>query len=296
MNEPVENPPSKLSAELSRLYANTPRDEPPAALDDAILARARREVGEGPSGIVAPASQPKRQNWGPPLALAAVVVLSVSLVLTMEHERPEGVYVPRTSNPGSSSAPAKQTPPESGTTDQRATSPTAAQPRANETEPPRARNAAPPGETSASKPVVPQDMPAARRAEPFPASPVPSRQAIPAETAQPNAGAGVLAPQTERRDAIPPASAPAAPLPAPAYAPAPVATPPASMKAQSARSATTQDNAVVPGPSDDSPQAWIARLDELKKQGRTREFRDSLAEFRKRYPAYPIPESLTAPE
>jgi hypothetical protein len=68
------------------------------------------------------------------------------------------------------------------------------------------------------------------------------------------------------------------------------------MRAQSARSAAAQDNAAVPNSSDDSPQVWIARLAELKKQGRSREFRDSLAEFRKRYPSYPIPESLTAPE
>jgi len=40
-----------------------------------------------------------------------------------------------------------------------------------------------------------------------------------------------------------------------------------------------------------SPQAWLERIAELRKQGRTREADESLAEFRKRYPDYKIPES-----
>ena len=39
-----------------------------------------------------------------------------------------------------------------------------------------------------------------------------------------------------------------------------------------------------------SPQAWLERIAELRKQGRTREAEESLAEFRKRYPDYRIPE------
>ena len=46
----------------------------------------------------------------------------------------------------------------------------------------------------------------------------------------------------------------------------------------------------------DSPQAWLARLAELKRQGRSRELRDALAEFKKRYPSYPVPAGLEAPE
>jgi len=41
-----------------------------------------------------------------------------------------------------------------------------------------------------------------------------------------------------------------------------------------------------------TPEAWLARIAELRKQGRTREADESLAEFRKRYPDYKIPESL----
>lgn len=41
-----------------------------------------------------------------------------------------------------------------------------------------------------------------------------------------------------------------------------------------------------------TPEAWLARIAELRKQGRTREADESLAEFKKRYPDYRIPEPL----
>lgn len=40
-----------------------------------------------------------------------------------------------------------------------------------------------------------------------------------------------------------------------------------------------------------TPEAWLARIADLRKQGRTREADESLAEFKKRYPDYKIPES-----
>ena len=40
-----------------------------------------------------------------------------------------------------------------------------------------------------------------------------------------------------------------------------------------------------------TPEVWLARIAELRKEGRTREADESLAEFRKRYPDYKIPES-----
>lgn len=41
-----------------------------------------------------------------------------------------------------------------------------------------------------------------------------------------------------------------------------------------------------------TPRAWLARIAELRKEGRRREADESLAEFRKRYPDYRIPEPL----
>lgn len=42
-----------------------------------------------------------------------------------------------------------------------------------------------------------------------------------------------------------------------------------------------------------TPEAWLERIAELKKQGREREAQESLAEFKKRYPDHKIPEALT---
>ena len=41
-----------------------------------------------------------------------------------------------------------------------------------------------------------------------------------------------------------------------------------------------------------TPEAWLERIAELRKQNRRREADESLAEFRKRYPDYKIPEAL----
>ena len=44
--------------------------------------------------------------------------------------------------------------------------------------------------------------------------------------------------------------------------------------------------------SEMTPEAWLVRIAELRKEGRMREAEESLAEFRKRYPDYRIPQAL----
>ncbi len=58
---------------------------PPAALDDAIRAAARRAVHAGPQ----PVGKSWIRQWTPQLAVAAVVVLSVSVVFVAIEEKPE---------------------------------------------------------------------------------------------------------------------------------------------------------------------------------------------------------------
>jgi hypothetical protein len=79
------------------LYRGLPTDEPPHALDAAILTAARREV----------AVRPKR-SWAVPLSLAAVLVLSVAVTLRVEEERPGLEPVPVAKAP---IAPQAATPP-----------------------------------------------------------------------------------------------------------------------------------------------------------------------------------------
>ena len=42
-----------------------------------------------------------------------------------------------------------------------------------------------------------------------------------------------------------------------------------------------------------SPEQWLQGIDDLKRQGRHEEAEKQLAEFRKRYPDYRIPEAIT---
>jgi len=81
-------------AQLTAAYRTAAQDMPPPALDAAILAAARREVGARPR----PAGFSFRA-WRGPLSVAAVVVLSVSLVMLMREEAPELVAPPRADDP-----------------------------------------------------------------------------------------------------------------------------------------------------------------------------------------------------
>ncbi len=87
---------------LARLLETAGREEPPAVLDAAILAAARREVGARPQvvggggDVSAPpvrAGHVKR-NWYVPMSIAAVLVLSVSLVRLMHEEKGDDLAQP----------------------------------------------------------------------------------------------------------------------------------------------------------------------------------------------------------
>jgi hypothetical protein len=73
---------------LDRLYRAAGREEPPAELDAAIRAAARREVGAGPRSIS------RLRAWRVPISLAAVLVLSASLVMLMREEGGEALVHP----------------------------------------------------------------------------------------------------------------------------------------------------------------------------------------------------------
>lgn len=69
---------SKLSKTLQQLA----KEEPSALIDDAIRAAARREAQSGPRHI----TNPFGQHWTVPSALAAMLLLSVGLVVFMSDE------------------------------------------------------------------------------------------------------------------------------------------------------------------------------------------------------------------
>jgi len=75
---------------LTRLYQAASGEEPPAALDTAILSAARRAVHARPQAAGSAGEMPvpivrAKRNWYVPVSIAAVLVLSVSLA-TLVHE------------------------------------------------------------------------------------------------------------------------------------------------------------------------------------------------------------------
>jgi hypothetical protein len=69
---------------VSAGYRQLGAENPPQAIDAAILAASRRAVGAGPRR----AGRPLRR-WALPVSIAAVVVLTMSLVVRIQLERPE---------------------------------------------------------------------------------------------------------------------------------------------------------------------------------------------------------------
>ncbi len=89
MSESTHNDPPRDAA-LTAIYRAAPADVPPATLDAAILAAARREVRARPreAGF-------SFRSLRVPMSIAAVLALSVSLVTLMREEAPELTEPPR---------------------------------------------------------------------------------------------------------------------------------------------------------------------------------------------------------
>jgi len=301
---------------VSAGYRALGKENPPQALDEAILAASRRAVGSGPrrAGF-------SLRRWALPVSVAAVVVLTVSLVVRMQLERPELEALP-TFGLEKQARDAKQKPPAASQRDE----PALAVPKAKtEGMPSTAERelsttlvpAAPAPETAAaSAPAAPaastrnelagaepkakadavpsaaeRERPAARApAAPAPAAAPPARQFVPEPPAPKEAPAeSVAAP--EKRAVL----APAAPGIAEDRAPQALREDAAAAGRLASRAALEDRALLAPetvGKKEESPREWLERIARLRREGRVKEADDSLAEFRKRYPDYEIPKDL----
>ena len=85
-------------------------------------------------------------------------------------------------------------------------------------------------------------------------------------------------------------------------APAPATAPPVPVVASGAAIAPSVSvtasrlQQALADKSSHSPDVWMKRILELKQQGKSREFEEELAKFRKRYPDFALPEELKAPK
>jgi len=260
--------------QLAAMYRAGADAAPPAHLDDAIRAAARREVAAGPRRAGA-------RRWALPVSLAAVLVLSVSAVTMMREQgadRPDSMI----------------SPPET---------PTMTPPR-EIAQPPvtAAAETTPKRRSVTSPPVTVADAPAAQAGPPVPAQAMSGRVAE-AERAVPESRAKAAAAESNRTEAPVAASrdytvsqpllrsAPAsmaaemsdgagASASAKAAAPAPAA----ALSAVPARGALWQDLLREP------PEKWIQRIAELRRTGKTADADTLAAEFRRRFPDQRLPD------
>ena len=252
-----------LDAAPGTAYRSLPREEPPPALDAAILAAARSSV-----------DTPAPRRWAKPVAIAAVLVLSVGVTLRISEERPDVQLRPV--------AP-------------QATVPGAPQPSADAVDRPAPHAIAPSPERAPARQAKTQSAVAEKR-----------------DAVQPSAESGAevasspsrledRAPEPGERDPVQ-QNVPAAPVPSQnVFVPSPRADVAQSSRAPSAgatgapsalaeRSAT-RSAARLAAPAE-APEEWLKRIVELRAKGRDREADESLAEFRRRHPGFAIPPDL----
>ena len=318
-------------AQLTAMYRAAGQDAPPAALDAAILAAARREVAARPR----PADYSFGRKWRAPLSIAAVIVLSVSLVTLMREEAPELAAPPRADAPSPDTSaksayelaerkpqsiglqPSQPGPPAglgmrapapvgsrqqadeaarradvdsvaaalakrrqlaSNESDARGSKALASGEMRRESGPPAAQAVAqlPPAAASRDAAAKPPAALAPRAVT----QPAPSL--FVGEPAENKAQAQAATASADRAESESQARRAAAPMPAAKADLQPPAKPPAAAVTLS----KLESDADLP------PEKWLQRIEELRKLGRFDEAKASLANFRKRYPDYRLPESL----
>jgi hypothetical protein len=326
---------------LARVYGAAPRDEPPAHLDAAILAAARREVGARPRPLAG------LRTWRVPLSLAAVVVLSVSLVTLMREEGGDELYQSQSPRPDIlRSAPPAATSPQ----------PSEEAAKAAARDMPPAGQRAPRADAPASRAPETQDrarLEGLRRSQgmdtrqaPEPAAklePKPFQDAPESRAVERPAGPPPVMDDAARAPAAIMERSPAAAPPPPDVAagtaaearraPLPQATPAPSRAMRSERDMSREDAAgsvfggvgatapkaaeaprapgelaaqqresVPPMPprvaamvkdlDTQPPEKWLERIQALRREGQATDARELLAEFKRRYPAHPLPAEL----
>ena len=294
---------------LRRSYRDLAREEPPPALDAAILAAAR-----------ASARPRARNRWAGPLSIAAVLVLGLGISLRMQVEQP-GIETSLPSSP----APSEYSAPPSADVASSETAAKEAQPQVKSkdiaSEKIVAKESAAPQESpgvklSRTTPAEEQRREATGRtreqdspplamlekkrneppvvesarveAKPFADAPAPAQsppQAQASPSTPPPAAAAAPAPRES-----PPigASMPAARAPAPANLGASAVSPAPLRAKREAAAAVAQDAAK---PDADDRITELERIARLRADGREAEADKALEEFRRRNPDYRIPEA-----
>jgi len=255
---------------LDRLYREAERAGPPAHLDAALLAAARREVGARPRPLAS-----ALRKWRVPVSIAALVVLSVSLVTLVREEGGDELMKVAPGTPPAPK-PSGMAPPPAQPAQADAARPSPPAPAAR----PEPARPAPRDDRRADAQAELGTM--ADRPQPFLAAPRVEERAAGSPQAAPDMEDGAMrAPAAmARRSAKSVASgAPAAEVES------------ARMMAGSAQSGVPGQGKAPPwqGYEKEPPQKWLDRIAELRRQGETAVAGEMLAEFKRRFPDHPLP-------
>lgn len=264
---------------LSRLYRENSTEGPPAALDAGILAAARRRVAKPQAHA--------RSSWGrwmAPVSAIATLVLGVSIALLVEREQPEttrdvSVHPIR---PQPQSPPPLPVPePAKAKTAERAAPGASTKMDAPSTAKEEATAADAPMAAPGATLPVPVPAPAARLRPQEAAAPVQAPAPGPADAAP----STVQAFQAEGRNAMTESN---------------TSAPTAATGARSAGDSALGAAGLAAGkaapqriqPMQRSAEVWLDLIRRLKSEGRDKEAAEQLAEFRKVYPNYAVPQTL----
>lgn len=222
------------------------------------------------------------RRWSAPVALAATVVLAVTMTLDMFRERPQmDTTLPPV--PDEVVAPDAIAPPKATSSELKQAAP--ALPRAtarrDETQQPVRESAPSAVHLGAGRQGFASDAPRAadalrKRGDPKPAS-LPS--------------APGTSPHLRERPGVGIEAAELNALQAPAAAPAASPRPEAASVSAGVVSATA-GRVVAPEANRRTPEKWLEDIRRLRSQGKTADAERELSEFRKRYPDYALPEDL----
>ena len=243
--------------DVAKLYHEGAAEEPPAALDRAILKAARESV--------APARKARKPWWlrfALPLQLALSAVLVTMLALTVDRNPPEMPAVTERTQPQQApaapplkAAPAVAEPAAGG--ELPAAAPASAA-KAQRQAPPESRASSPEAERKAD--AAPEAMPVPGRADRAPAAKVEAGQ--------------LAAPSGARSQEAAAAAAGAGDAAVPGVSSSAVA--PAANRVAATR----------------SPSDWLAVIERLAAAGEKTGARAELEAFHKAFPGYPVPERL----
>jgi Meckel syndrome type 1 protein len=304
-------------SKLLALYRKLPRPEPDAKLDAAVAAMARRAVASSPP------PRARAPRWIPALSAAAIVALAAGIAFRMGPQvwQQRNAPLPQAENAMSAGAAAKEHDADDALKDKAAPKPVPAEPmpRSAPASASAPAPAAPPASTVAkttAPAVLHKAGSAAKRID------APTPQAFPLQAEQEKkseqpggaqaqggiAGQAFERHRDQREQAAPaPMAAPAREEPAPPPPPAPMVAP--ATETSAVNGAAADSALAAPSPpaakaartaplrSKDPnarlyPEHWLQNIRMMLGEGNRDDALRSLAEFRKMYPDYHLPDDL----